>query len=54
MAKNDKFAPVVMLAASLALLVWYAQAQLVYSLYFLYQLGRAFLPGLVPDVGAPG
>lgn len=52
--RNDRVVSIVMLAASLALAVWYAQAQLIYSLHFLYQLSRALFPVLVPDVGAPG
>jgi hypothetical protein len=43
-----------MLVASLALGVWYANNQLLFSLYFLYQVGRTFFPALVPDFGAPG
>lgn len=33
-----------LLAASLALFAWYARNQLVYSLYFLYQLAVYFVP----------
>lgn len=43
---------VLLLAFGLAL--WYARPQAIYSLYFLYQLGRFLAPGIVPDLGAPG
>jgi hypothetical protein len=33
--------------------LWYASNQLLYSLYFLYQIARIALPGIVPAVGSP-
>jgi hypothetical protein len=33
--------------------LWYASNQLLYSLYFIYQLVRLLLPGIVPDIGSP-
>jgi hypothetical protein len=33
--------------------LWYASNQLLYSLYFLYQIARIALPGIVPAVGPP-
>jgi hypothetical protein len=32
--------------------LWYASNQLLYSLYFVYQIARIVLPGIVPDVGS--
>lgn len=31
--------------------LWYASNQLLYSLYFAYQIVRALFPGIVPDIG---
>jgi hypothetical protein len=31
--------------------LWYAGNQLLYSLYFVYQIARILLPGVVPAVG---
>lgn len=39
-------------AASLLALAWYAQAQLIYSLAFVYQVARAIFPGLSTITGA--
>jgi len=33
--------------------LWYASNQLLYSLYFTYQIARGLFPGIVPDVGSP-
>lgn len=44
----------VVLAASLLILVWYAKNQLIFTLLFFYQLLRFWAPGLVPDFGPPG
>lgn len=44
----------VVLAASLLLLVWYAKNQLIFTLLFFYQLLRLWAPGLIPDFGPPG
>ncbi len=49
-----RLVPWMMLAASVALGVWYAKNQLLFSLHFLYQIARAFFPTMVPDFGAPG
>lgn len=37
------------LASSLGLFVWYSSNQLLYSLYFLYQLLRALFPAYLPE-----
>jgi hypothetical protein len=42
-----------MLLACVVLTVWYAWPQILYSLHFLYSLGRFFLPGVVPEVARP-
>ncbi len=39
------------LAVMVAATVWYASNQLLYSLYFVYQLAHLLLPGVVPAVG---
>jgi hypothetical protein len=31
--------------------LWYAGNQFLFSLYFVYQIGRILLPGVVPAVG---
>ena len=41
---------IILLVMTLASL-WYASNQLYNSLYFSYQVARAVLPGLVPNVG---
>ena len=39
----------VVLAASLVLVVWYANPQLIYSLRFAYEVARFLFPGLIPN-----
>jgi hypothetical protein len=39
-----------LLVACLGMTIWYAKPQIFYSLSFLYYLGRALLPGLVPNL----
>lgn len=38
------------LVFSVVTLLIYARHQLLYSLYFFYQLGRFFLPGVIPEI----
>ena len=35
---------------SVVTMLIYARHQLLYSLYFFYQLGRFFFPGIVPEI----
>jgi len=35
---------------SVVTMLIYARNQLLYSLYFFYQLGRFFFPGVIPEV----
>jgi hypothetical protein len=39
------------LAVMLLATLWYASNQLYNSLYFSYQIARAILPGIVPNLG---
>jgi len=38
------------LLLSLVAFLWYAKPQLIYSLYFFYQISRYFFPGAIPDL----
>ncbi len=38
------------IVASVVTLLIYARYQFIYSLYFFYQLGRFFFPGVIPEV----
>lgn len=40
----------VVLAASLVMVVWYANPQIVYTLRFAYELARFLFPGLIPNL----
>jgi hypothetical protein len=33
--------------------LWYGSNQFLYSLYFIYQVVRILLPGIVPDIRTP-
>ena len=48
---SERVEAFLVLLLSLAAFVWYAKPQLIYSLYFFYQLGRYFFPGAIPDLG---
>jgi hypothetical protein len=42
----------VVLICMVLVTLWYASSQLLYSLYFAYQLARLLFPGIMPDVGS--
>ena len=44
----------IVLIASAILTLWYANPQILYSLYFLYGLAQSIFPGLLPDPISPG
>ena len=41
----------VLLGAMTLATVWYAWNQLLYSLYFVYQVARSLFPAIVPELG---
>ena len=45
---------IVVLVASAALTLWYAKGQLLFTLYFGYQLARFWFPQWLPAVGGSG
>jgi len=47
---SERVEAFLVLLLSLAAFLWYAKPQLIYSLYFFYQLARYFLPGVIPDL----
>lgn len=47
---SERAEALLVLILSLAAFAWYAKPQLIYSLYFFYQLGRYFFPDMLPNL----
>jgi len=47
---SEKVEAILVLLLSLAAFLWYAKPQLIYSLYFFYQISRYFFPDVIPNL----
>jgi len=47
---SERVEAFLVLLLSLVAFLWYAKPQLIYSLYFFYQISRYFFPGAIPDL----